>query len=49
MVFIIEQGVDMGRASRIQAEVSVSDGVLEKVRIGGSAVEVLTGTMPLLT
>lgn len=47
VAFIIEQGVDMGRASRIQAEVSVSDGVLEKVRIGGSAVEVLTGTMPL--
>lgn len=41
--FIIEQGVDMGRASRIEAEVEGETGKVRVVRIGGNAVEVLRG------
>jgi predicted PhzF superfamily epimerase YddE/YHI9 len=41
--FIIEQGVDLGRPSRIEAEVEGARGVVKTVRIGGESVVVLTG------
>jgi trans-2,3-dihydro-3-hydroxyanthranilate isomerase len=41
--FVIEQGVDMGRPSRIEAEVEGEAGAVRVVRIGGGAVEVLKG------
>ncbi len=41
--FIIEQGVDMGRPSRIEAEVEGQEGSVQIVRIGGGAVMVLNG------
>jgi len=43
--FIIEQGVDLGRPSRIEAEVEGEVGAVRTVRIGGSAVVVLKGEM----
>lgn len=41
--FVVEQGVDMGRASRIEVEVEGEKGNARVVRIGGGAVEVLKG------
>lgn len=41
--FVIEQGVDMGRPSRIEAEVEGAAGAVRVVRIGGGAVKVLEG------
>jgi trans-2,3-dihydro-3-hydroxyanthranilate isomerase len=41
--FVIEQGVDMGRASYIEAEVEGETGSVRVIRIGGGAVQVLTG------
>lgn len=41
--FMIEQGVDMGRPSRIEAEVEGETGAVRVVRIGGAAVMVLKG------
>ncbi len=43
--FIIEQGVDIGRPSRIEAEVEGERGAVRTVRIGGSAVVVLKGEL----
>ncbi|HWQ31949.1 MAG TPA: PhzF family phenazine biosynthesis protein [Blastocatellia bacterium] len=43
--FIIEQGIDMGRPSRIEAEVEGAAGAVRVVRIGGAAVEVLKGEL----
>jgi trans-2,3-dihydro-3-hydroxyanthranilate isomerase len=45
--FTIEQGVDMGRPSYIDAEVEGEKGSVRVVRIGGNAVRVLTGVMDL--
>lgn len=45
--FIIEQGVDMGRPSYIEAAVDGRPGVVKVVRIGGSAVVVLQGELSL--
>ncbi|HYE73149.1 MAG TPA: PhzF family phenazine biosynthesis protein [Blastocatellia bacterium] len=45
--FIIEQGVDMGRPSRIEVDVEVEDKKLKSVRIGGGAVFVLKGEIEL--
>lgn len=39
------QGVWMGRPSRIHIALSIRAGVLEKVRVGGEAVVVGTGTV----
>lgn len=36
--FQIEQGMDMGRPSRIGVEVTKADGAIERVRVGGSSV-----------
>lgn len=41
--FIVEQGVDMGRPSYIEAEVEGEADNVKTVRIGGAAVQVLTG------
>jgi trans-2,3-dihydro-3-hydroxyanthranilate isomerase len=46
--FIIEQGVDMGRPSYIEAEVDGEKGSVSKVKIGGNAVQVLKGEINLL-
>ncbi len=45
--FVIEQGVDMGRPSYIEAEVEGEKGKVSVVRIGGNAVVVLRGEMKL--
>lgn len=42
---IIEQGVEMGRPSRIESRVSVVDGAVASVHVGGRAVKVATGTL----
>ena len=41
--WMIEQGFEMGRPSKIQATVKVENGALSAVRIGGSAVAVQKG------
>lgn len=45
--FVIEQGVDMGRPSYIEATVEGETGKVNVVRIGGSAVTVLNGELNL--
>ncbi len=45
--FIIEQGVDMGRPSYIEADVEGTAGDVKVVRIGGGAVKVLEGALEL--
>lgn len=41
----IEQGLEMGRPSRIRLELDVLDGALKRARIGGHAVKVAEGTV----
>ncbi len=41
----IEQGIEMGRPSRIRLEVDISGGAIASARIGGHAVRVATGTI----
>jgi len=41
----IEQGVEMGRPSRIRLEIDVEDGVAAGARIGGHAVKVAEGRL----
>lgn len=41
----IEQGVEMGRPSRIRLEVTAHGNVMEAVRIGGNAVKIADGTL----
>ena len=43
--FEIHQGIEMGRPSRIEAEVSVENGEPVAVRIGGNAVKVMEGRL----
>ena len=43
--FVIEQGVDMGRPSRIEAEVEGGPGAVRTVRIAGGSVVVIEGTL----
>jgi trans-2,3-dihydro-3-hydroxyanthranilate isomerase len=43
----IEQGLEMGRPSRIDVEAEVTDGVLRKIRVGGSCVIVGKGDLDL--
>ena len=45
--FAISQGVDMGRPSRIAAEVTVEDGTPVAVTIEGEAVRVMEGRLVL--
>ena len=42
---VIEQGHEMGRPSSIALTLVVANGKLETVRIGGSAVRVIDGTV----
>jgi trans-2,3-dihydro-3-hydroxyanthranilate isomerase len=44
---LIEQGYEMSRPSHIQVEMTVSGGELSMVRIGGSAVRVMQGTIEI--
>jgi trans-2,3-dihydro-3-hydroxyanthranilate isomerase len=43
--WVIEQGVEMGRPSELHLEVTVESGTLRKVRVGGSAVSIGSGTL----
>ena len=43
--FIIEQGVDMGRPSYIEADVEGEKGNVTVVRIGGAAIELINGEL----
>ncbi len=43
--FWVEQGMEMGRPSRIRLEIDVKGGVADAARIGGSAVKVAEGTL----
>ena len=43
--YTIHQGVEMGRASRMELEVDIADGVVKAVRIGGGAVLIASGTL----
>ena len=45
--WLIHQGEDMGRPSRIDLKVAVKDGELELVKIGGHAVRVARGVLSL--
>lgn len=45
--WVIEQGVEMGRPSRIKATVAVAGGAIKSVRIGGDAVFVATGHLSI--
>lgn len=45
--FWIEQGIEMGRASRIRLEIDVSGGAIDGARIGGGAMKVAEGTLLL--
>jgi PhzF family phenazine biosynthesis protein len=43
--FTAEQGDGMGRPGRLSVELQVHDGVVARVRVGGSAVTVLAGSI----
>ena len=45
--FEISQGVDMGRPSRISAEITVENGAPQAVAIAGEAVKVMEGRLTL--
>jgi trans-2,3-dihydro-3-hydroxyanthranilate isomerase len=45
--WIVEQGVEMGRPSRLEVEVDVAGGRTTAVRVGGGAVVVATGELRL--
>jgi trans-2,3-dihydro-3-hydroxyanthranilate isomerase len=45
LAWTVDQGIEMGRPSRLEIEADTSDGVLTAVRVGGSAVLVSEGTM----
>jgi trans-2,3-dihydro-3-hydroxyanthranilate isomerase len=43
--WVIEQGFEIGRPSRIVTKVEMSDGVVKSVRVGGNAVPVMKGQL----
>ncbi|MGF1544541.1 MAG: PhzF family phenazine biosynthesis protein [Parvularculaceae bacterium] len=45
--WIVEQGVEIGRPSRIELDIDAADGAPTRVRVGGEAVRVMTGEMDL--
>lgn len=45
--FVIAQGVEMGRPSRLEVVVERAAGRLQAVRVGGSAVTVMAGTLEI--
>lgn len=46
-VWVIEQGIEMGRPSRIRLEVNGRNGKMDAARIGGNAVKFAEGTLSL--
>jgi len=44
---VLEQGIEMGRPSRIELEVDVREGRTERISVGGYAVPVTRGTLEL--
>lgn len=44
-MFWVEQGLEMGRPSKIRLEVSAEGGVMQSVRLGGNAVKVAQGQL----
>ena len=44
---VIEQGIEMGRPSRIELEVDVREGRIDRITVGGYAVPVTRGTLEL--
>jgi trans-2,3-dihydro-3-hydroxyanthranilate isomerase len=45
LAWTVDQGIEMGRPSRLEIEADTTDGALTAVRVGGSAVLVSEGTM----
>ncbi len=45
--WVIEQGIEMGRPSRIELEADAGPGGVERVRLGGSAARVSSGEMEI--
>jgi len=43
--YVIEQGIEMGRPSKIRLEIDGKAGVIHAARIGGHAVRVAEGTL----
>jgi len=43
LAFILDQGVEMGRPSRIEVTVEKQGGILGATRIGGTCVEMMRG------
>ena len=43
--WLIHQGVEMGRPSRLEVETDVVDGVVKAIRVGGASVLVSSGTL----
>jgi trans-2,3-dihydro-3-hydroxyanthranilate isomerase len=43
--FLIHQGVEMGRPSRLEVETDVAGGTVTEVRVGGASVMVSSGTL----
>ena len=43
--WLLGQGVEMGRPSRLELEAVRADGALSEVRVGGGAVPVMRGTL----
>ena len=44
---VIEQGVEMGRPSRIVLDIARTDGIAQPVRVSGECVEVMSGRLRL--
>ncbi len=44
---VLEQGVEMGRPSRIELEIDVREGRVDRITVGGHAVPVTRGTLEL--
>ena len=43
----VDQGVEMGRPSRLEIEAAKLDGAITAVRVGGKAVHMMSGTLQL--
>jgi trans-2,3-dihydro-3-hydroxyanthranilate isomerase len=45
---VVEQGIEIGRASRIHVEIAVGNGgEITEVRVGGTAVTIISGEVRL--
>jgi len=44
---VLEQGIEMGRPSRIELEIDVREGVVDRITVGGHAVPVTRGTLEI--